>query len=84
MATEVKKEEIESKIQAILADKLGLEGSTLARNASFTDDLGLDSLDVMETFAELEKNFHVRIADEDAEKLKTVGAVIDYVIMRMN
>jgi acyl carrier protein len=84
MATEVKKEEITSKIQAILTDKLGLEGSTLARNASFTDDLGLDSLDVMETFAELEKNFHVRIADEDAEKLKTVGAVIDYVVTRMN
>ena len=84
MATIVSKDEITTKIQAIITDKLGVEGSSLTRTASFTKDLGLDSLDVLETFTELEKKFHIRIADEDAEKLTTVGSVIDYVIMHTN
>ncbi len=84
MPTQVRTEEITSKIEEIITEKLGIEGSTLPRNASFTNDLGLDSLDVLETFAELEKKFHIRIADEDAEKLRTVGSVIDYVLMHMN
>ena len=84
MTTIVKKEEITTKVQEIITDKLGLEGSTLARNARFTNDLGLDSLDLLETFTELEKKFHIRIADEDAEKLTTVGSVIDYVLVHTN
>ena len=84
MPTQVRTEEITSKIEEIITEKLGVEGSTLARNASFPSDLGLDSLDVLETFAELEKKFHIRIADEDAEKLRTVGSVIDYVLLHMN
>lgn len=48
-------------------------------NAKFSDDLGLDSLDVLETFMALEKEFNLKISDEDAERLTTVGSVIDYI-----
>jgi len=48
-------------------------------SASFTNDLGLDSLDVIETFMALEKEFGIKISDEDAEKLTTVGSVINYI-----
>jgi acyl carrier protein len=84
MTTIVKMDEITTKVKEIITDKLGLEGSTLERNARFTNDLGLDSLDVLETFTELEKKFHIRIADEDVERLTTVGAVIDYIVVRAN
>jgi acyl carrier protein len=84
MTTMVKEEEVTTRVKEIITDKLGVEGSTLERNARFTNDLGLDSLDVLETFTELEKKFHIRIADEDAEKLTTVGAVIDYIMMHSN
>jgi len=47
--------------------------------ASFSTDLGLDSLDVLEAFMEMEKAFNIKISDEEAEKLTTVGSVIDYI-----
>ncbi len=72
--------EITAKIKSIFVDKLGVEVSCLERKASFFDDLGLDSLDVLETFTELEKEFDIKISDEDAERLTTVGAVIDYIL----
>lgn len=72
--------EITAKIKSIFVDKLGVEASCLERKASFSDDLGLDSLDVLETFTELEKEFDIKISDEDAERLTTVGAVIDYIL----
>jgi acyl carrier protein len=53
-------------------------------SASFTNDLGLDSLDVLETFMALEKEFGLKINDEDAEKLTTVGAVTDYIIAHVH
>jgi acyl carrier protein len=71
--------EITTKIKLIFVDKLGVEVTSLERKASFSDDLGLDSLDVLETFTELEKEFDIKISDEDAERLATVGAVIDYI-----
>lgn len=75
---------ITTRVKAIIVDKLGVEESMLANQASFTNDLGLDSLDVLETFMALEKEFGVRIADEDMEKLTTVGSVIDYIIQHKN
>jgi len=74
---------IATKVRAIIVEKLGVEESALSNNASFSDDLGLDSLDVLETFTGLEKEFNIRIADEDAEKLTTVGAVINYIVAQM-
>ncbi len=75
---------IATRVKAIIIDKLGVEESLLAGKASFTNDLGLDSLDVLETFMALEKEFGVRIADEDMEKLTTVGSVIDYIVDHKN
>jgi acyl carrier protein len=79
MNTIVDKSGIASKVRTIFSEKLGLEQSAMIPSASFTNDLGLDSLDVIETFMALEKEFGIKISDEDAEKLTTVGSVIDYV-----
>ncbi|HEX9510971.1 MAG TPA: acyl carrier protein [Puia sp.] len=84
MNTVVDKPGITSRIKAIIVDKLGVDESVLTGNASFTNDLGLDSLDVLETLMALEKEFGLRIDDEDMEKLTTVGSVIDYIIERKN
>jgi acyl carrier protein len=80
MNTLVNKSEIVAKIKTIFVDKLGVQESALADNASFSNDLGLDSLDVLETFMELEKEFGLKIPDEEAEKLTTVGSVINYIV----
>lgn len=82
MNTIVDKSRIAGKIRAIIVEKLGVEAPKLKDTASFTDDLGLDSLDVLETFTTIEKEFDIKIADEDAEKLTTVGSVIRFVMER--
>jgi acyl carrier protein len=74
-----KQSDFASRIKTIIHDKLGVEESALVDTAAFSSDLGLDSLDVLETFMALEKEFSIKIADEDAEKLTTVGSVIDYI-----
>jgi acyl carrier protein len=71
--------QISSKVKMILVEKLGVEEPALKNNASFTDDLNLDSLDVLEAFVELEKEFGIKIPDEDAEKLTTVGSLVNYI-----
>ena len=83
MNTVVNKSETIAKIKTIIIEKLGVEESALSNNATFTNDLGLDSLDVLETFMEFEKEFSIKITDEDAEKLTTVGSVIDYIVARV-
>jgi acyl carrier protein len=70
---------IANRVKTIIHEKLGVEESALVDTASFSDDLGLDSLDVLETFMALEKEFNLKISDDDAEKLTTVGSVIDYI-----
>jgi acyl carrier protein len=70
---------ISERVKTIIHEKLGVEESALVDTATFSDDLGLDSLDVLETFMALEKEFNIKISDDDAEKLKTVGSVIDYI-----
>jgi acyl carrier protein len=74
-----KKPNVAAKVRTIFHEKLGVEDAALVDTASFSDDLGLDSLDVLETFMALEKEFNLKISDEDAEKLRTVGSVIDYI-----
>jgi acyl carrier protein len=83
MNTVVDKSQIAAKIKLIFHEKLGVEEANLTPNASLYNDLGLDSLDVLETFMAIEKEFGIRIGDEDAEKLTTFGSVIDYVINRV-
>jgi acyl carrier protein len=67
------------RVKTIIHEKCGVEESALVDTAAFSDDLGLDSLDVLETFMALEKEFNIKISDDDAEKLRTVGSVIDYI-----
>ena len=66
------------KVQEIVADKLGVEKSKITKEASFIDDLGADSLDTVELIMKMEEDFDIEIPDEEAEKLKTVGDVVDY------
>ena len=71
-------ENLENKIKEIIIDKLGIEESVITESASFTNDLGADSLDTVELIMEFEKEFNVSIPDEDAEKIGTVGDAISY------
>ena len=71
--------DIESKVIAIIVDKLGVDASEVTPNASFTNDLGADSLDTVELIMEFEKAFNIGIPDDQAEKIGTVGDAIEYV-----
>lgn len=66
-------------IKKMVADKLGVSLSAVTNNASFANDLGADSLDIVELIMELEKEFGVSIPDDEAEKLRTVGQAIKYI-----
>ena len=69
---------ISSKVKAIIVDKLGVDESEVTELASFTNDLGADSLDTVELIMEFEKEFNIAIPDEAAEKIGTVGDAIAY------
>jgi len=69
---------IESKVHAIIVDKLGVDESDISNEASFTNDLGADSLDTVELIMEFEKEFDITIPDEDAEQISTVGDAVTY------
>ncbi len=71
--------DIASKVTAIIVDKLGVEESEIAPEASFTNDLGADSLDTVELIMEFEKEFNIAIPDEQAEKISTVGEAVTYI-----
>ena len=69
--------EVAEKVKAIIVDKLGVDASEVTETASFTNDLGADSLDTVELIMEFEKAFGITIPDEDAgEKISTVGVAI--------
>ena len=71
--------EIAAKVKAIIVDKLGLDESEVTPEASFTNDLGADSLDTVELIMEFEKEFDIAIPDDQAEKISTVGDAIAYI-----
>lgn len=71
--------EIEAKVKAIIVDKLGVEEADVKPEASFTNDLGADSLDTVELIMEFEKEFGISIPDDQAEKIGTVGDAIAYI-----
>ena len=71
--------EIESKVKAIIGDKLGVDEAEVVATASFTNDLGADSLDTVELIMEFEKEFGINIPDDQAEKITTVGDAISYI-----
>ena len=71
--------EIASRAKAIIVDKLGVDESEVTPEASFTNDLGADSLDTVELIMEFEKEFNIGIPDDAAENISTVGEAIKYI-----
>ncbi|MFM1650728.1 acyl carrier protein [Brevibacillus sp. B_LB10_24] len=70
------------RVKKIIIDRLGVEEEKVVMEASFKEDLGADSLDVVELVMELEDEFDMEISDEDAEKISTVGEVVKYIESR--
>lgn len=70
--------DVKQKVTEIIVDKLGVEESQITDEASFTKDLGADSLDTVELIMEFEKEFDITIEDSDAEKIQTVKDVVNY------
>ncbi len=66
-------------VKKIIVDRLGVDESKITLEASFKEDLGADSLDIVELVMELEDEFDMEISDEDAEKISTVGEVVKYI-----
>jgi len=71
--------DISNKVKSIIVDKLGVDEKEVTPTASFTNDLGADSLDTVELIMEFEKEFNIAIPDEQAEKIGTVGDAIAYI-----
>jgi acyl carrier protein len=71
--------DISEKITAIIVDKLGVDAGEVKPEASFTNDLGADSLDTVELIMEFEKEFNIAIPDDQAENISTVGQAIDHI-----
>lgn len=70
---------IESKVKSIIADQLGVGEDEIKAESSFIEDLGADSLDIVELVMAMEEEFEVEIPDEEAENIKTVGDAINYI-----
>jgi acyl carrier protein len=71
--------DIAQRVRSIIVDKLGVEEGEVTTEASFTNDLGADSLDTVELIMEFEKEFNIAIPDDQAEKISTVGQAISYI-----
>ena len=71
--------DVAAKVKAIIVDKLGVDENEVTPEASFTNDLGADSLDTVELIMEFEKEFNIGIPDDQAEKISTVSEAIKYI-----
>jgi len=76
---EMKMEEITARLREIVMDRLDVEENQIKPEASFVEDLGADSLDIVELIMGIEEEFDIEIPDEDAEKLTNVGEAMDYI-----
>ncbi len=74
-----KKSDVKSKVISIIVDKLGVDEGEVTNEASFTNDLGADSLDTVELIMEFEKEFNIAIPDDQAENIATVGEAVSYI-----
>jgi acyl carrier protein len=77
------RDEIKEKVVQIVCDNLGVNKEQVTDSTSFTEDIGADSLDIVELVMELEEEFEITIPDEEAEKIKTVGEAIDYIMKEL-
>ncbi len=73
-------EEIEDKVFTIVSEQMAINKAEITRETSFVNDLNADSLDIVELVMEFEDNFEMSIPDEEAEKIRTVGQAIDYIV----
>ena len=76
------REEIYEQVKGVLVEQLGIEEGEITEEASFQEDLDADSLDLVELIMELEDQFGVKISDEDAQSIQTVGHAVDYIQKR--
>jgi len=77
-------EAIEDKVLTIVSEQMAINKAEITRETSFINDLNADSLDIVELVMEFEDNFDMSIPDEEAEKIKTVGQVVDYIVAQQN
>ncbi len=80
MSSDINLGEVEAKIIEIVSEQMGVDKSEITRDTSFINDLNADSLDTVELVMEFEDEFDMSIPDEEAEKIQTVGAAIDYIV----
>ena len=76
----MEREELMEKVKAVIVDQLNVEEDDVTEDASFIDDLGADSLDIVELVMALEEEFGISIPDEQAESIKTVGDAVNYIM----
>ena len=79
----MKKEEMLARLKEIIIDRLDVEEDQIVFEASFVEDLGADSLDIVELIMGIEEEFDIEIPDEDAEKLTTVGEAMNYTLSKL-
>lgn len=82
METTAQNEEISLKVKSIIAEQLGVPLENVKDNARFMDDLGADSLDIVELVMALEEQFDIEISDQEAEKIQTVGDAIQFIMSK--
>ncbi len=75
---------VDEKVKGIIVEQLGVDAESVTPEASFIDDLGADSLDIVELVMTMEEEFDLEIPDEDAEKIKTVNDVVNYIKTKVN